>query len=337
MVDEELQHRGWKWFASNDHVQYSPHYQSWLWACFLWAYDRTGYEPYLTDERERPSACSWKPIPTGGIGYFTAARSSGLEPCCLWPGWSESTTRRNIAVGSAWWRPICWLRRMRVGRFARRLAGRRTGVASNEEYGTGEVTIIQQNGDTICDSLYTCNFALIGLHEAASATGDPLYANAEKRLADFLCRIQIRSPASSGTRRGLVPRIRFPPVGVLGQQRRLGMGCLVHGNRLGNALDRQYPGSASDKYVALGSDITMQDHASSGDIPSRNVAHITFWAGARRDGERRSERESLTHDRPDRPRGNEDDHKVKRRLVVHQRAEARGERSPCIRHCLLLC
>ncbi len=43
--------------------------------------------------------------------------------------------------------------------------------------------------------LYACNFALIGLHEAAAATGDPFYAEAEEKLARFLCRIQVRSPA----------------------------------------------------------------------------------------------------------------------------------------------
>ena len=37
----------------------------------------------------------------------------------------------------------------------------------------------------MCDMLYSCNFALIGLHEAAAATGDPFYAEAEERLARF--------------------------------------------------------------------------------------------------------------------------------------------------------
>ena len=41
--------------------------------------------------------------------------------------------------------------------------------------------------------LYTCNFALLGLHEAVAATGDPELKAAEDKLAEFLCRIQIRS------------------------------------------------------------------------------------------------------------------------------------------------
>jgi hypothetical protein len=69
------------------------------------------------------------------------------------------------------------------------------GTLSNAEYGTCETSLIQTDGDPVADMLYTCNFALIGLHEAAAATGEPLYAEAEEKLAKFLCRIQIRSEA----------------------------------------------------------------------------------------------------------------------------------------------
>ena len=65
----------------------------------------------------------------------------------------------------------------------------------NAEYGTTEAPLIQRNGDPLSDLLYTTNFALVGLHEASAATGDALYKDGEDRLADFLCRIQIRSEA----------------------------------------------------------------------------------------------------------------------------------------------
>ena len=64
---------------------------------------------------------------------------------------------------------------------------------SNEAYGTGETPLIQQNGDPASDQLYTTGFALLGLHEAAAATGDKSLRTAEDKLAEFLCRIQIRS------------------------------------------------------------------------------------------------------------------------------------------------
>ena len=53
--------------------------------------------------------------------------------------------------------------------------------------------MIQSNADAASDLLYTCNFAFVALHEAAAATGDPFYREAEEKLATFLCRIQIRS------------------------------------------------------------------------------------------------------------------------------------------------
>ena len=64
---------------------------------------------------------------------------------------------------------------------------------SNEAYGTAETPLIQQNGDPASDQLYTTGFALLGLHEAAEATGDTTVKRAADRLAEFLCRIQIRS------------------------------------------------------------------------------------------------------------------------------------------------
>jgi hypothetical protein len=66
---------------------------------------------------------------------------------------------------------------------------------SNAEYGTNEASLIQRNGDPACDLLYTINYAFLGLHEAAAATGEAWLKDAEDRLAAFLCRIQVRSAA----------------------------------------------------------------------------------------------------------------------------------------------
>src|SRR5690606_32389200 len=65
--------------------------------------------------------------------------------------------------------------------------------SSNEAYGTTETPLIQSNNDGVSDLLYTVGFAFLGLHEAAEATGDNFYREAENKLAKFLCRIQIRS------------------------------------------------------------------------------------------------------------------------------------------------
>jgi hypothetical protein len=64
---------------------------------------------------------------------------------------------------------------------------------SNDGYGTSETPLIQKNGDPVSDQLYATGFALLGLHEAAAATGDEKLRAAEEKLAAYLCRIQIRS------------------------------------------------------------------------------------------------------------------------------------------------
>ena len=71
--------------------------------------------------------------------------------------------------------------------------GRYGPPGSNEEYGSTEAPLIQNNGDPLSDLLYTTNFAFLGLHEAFAATGDMYYRNAEDKLAEFLCRIQVQS------------------------------------------------------------------------------------------------------------------------------------------------
>ena len=63
-------------------------------------------------------------------------------------------------------------------------------------YGTFEAPLNQENDDPVSDLLYTTNFAIIGLHEAAAALapygeGDK-YAAAEDALATFLVRMPPR-------------------------------------------------------------------------------------------------------------------------------------------------
>jgi hypothetical protein len=65
--------------------------------------------------------------------------------------------------------------------------------ATNDAYGTAEAPLVQRNGDPACDLLYTTNYAFLGLHEAARATSDPALRDSADRLAEFLCRIQVRS------------------------------------------------------------------------------------------------------------------------------------------------
>ena len=67
------------------------------------------------------------------------------------------------------------------------------GRANSETYGTAETPLIQTVGDPASDQLYTAGFALLALHEAFAACGDANLKHAEDKLADYLCRIQIRA------------------------------------------------------------------------------------------------------------------------------------------------
>ena len=49
--ESELQAKGWKYYWELPEKIFSPHYESWLWCCYLWAYEQTRFQPFL--ERAR--------------------------------------------------------------------------------------------------------------------------------------------------------------------------------------------------------------------------------------------------------------------------------------------
>ena len=194
IVDTALQERGWRSYWEGGYHKYSAHYEGWLWPCFLWAYDKTGFEPFLERSRRGVEALmaaypdNWEWCNRSGAIEYARA----LLPLA-WLVRVDDTPRhrewlRRIAEGLVRLQDECGAIRETIGDGGH-------GTASNAEYGTRETSLIQENGDPVADMLYTCNFALIGLHEAAAATGDPFYEKAEDKLAEFLCRIQIRSEA----------------------------------------------------------------------------------------------------------------------------------------------
>jgi hypothetical protein len=161
----------------------------------LWAYQHTGYDLFLQRAKNAirmtmdayPDQWRW----TNGIAQ---ERARMLLPLAWLVRVDDRPEHRE------------WLRRMAkdllalqdpCGAIREELGPPGRGSygppRSNEEYGKNEATLMQANGDPLCDLLYTTNFAFLGLHEAAAATGQPLYREAEDKLARFLCRIQIRS------------------------------------------------------------------------------------------------------------------------------------------------
>jgi len=189
---EALQKQGWQAYWNRRHVHYSPHYQAWIWACYLWAYEQTRFEPLLARTRTGmrmmmtayPAKWNWC------LRSGTIERSRFLLPLAWLVRIQDTPEHRR------------WLRQIAddlaalqdpSGGIREVIGDGGQGIASNAAYGTGETSLIQTDGDPVSDMLYSCNFALVGLHEAAAATGDPFYARAEDKLARFLCRIQIRS------------------------------------------------------------------------------------------------------------------------------------------------
>ena len=67
---------------------------------------------------------------------------------------------------------------------------------NNDDYGTFEAPLNQNNSDPVSDLLYTTNFAMLGLHEAAAATGNTTLFTAAARLSAHVVRLQARSEAA---------------------------------------------------------------------------------------------------------------------------------------------
>jgi len=199
MLNEaELQAKGWQHYWNHVGTDFIPHYHAYIWCTYLWLYHKTGFKPLL--ERART-----------GIRLMMAAYPDRWHAEC---GRTEEE-RIHMLLPLAWLvrvddrpEPRAWLRTMAeyvvkaqhtCGAIPQTVA---KPYAANAQYGTGEAPIIYATGDPATDLLYTMNFALIGMHEAAAATGNPEYARCADRMAEFVIRVQTRSethPELDGT------------------------------------------------------------------------------------------------------------------------------------------
>lgn len=195
IMDNELQKQGWQYFWNTPRIHYAPHFESWIWACYLWLYDKTGFKPLLdrtkTGIRKMmeayPDDWRW----TNGIQQ---ERARMLLPLA-WLLRLEDTPEHR-----AWIQRIaddllsdqvpCGAIREELGEIGK---GLYSSPRSNEAYGTNEASLLQNNGEPLSDLLYTSNFAFFSLHEAAAATKDVKLVQAADNLADFLIRIQASS------------------------------------------------------------------------------------------------------------------------------------------------
>jgi hypothetical protein len=195
---KQLGREGWQhYFDRKEFVNYSPHMEAYLWACFLWAYERTGYDMFYQRAenairmtmKQHTDGWRW----TNGLAQERARMMLPLA----WLVRVEDTPEHRrwlhtCAEGLCGLQQPCGAIREELGLPGH---GMFAPPRVNRHYGLSESPLIQENGDTISDLLYTTNFAFLGLHEAAAATGDAFYRDAEDKLAKFLCRIQTASTA----------------------------------------------------------------------------------------------------------------------------------------------
>jgi hypothetical protein len=192
---EVLEDKGWRFFFEDQSTIYAPHFQAYLWADFLWAYRQTGLDLFFqrTQNAIRMTMDAY-PDKWQWMNGLQQERARMLLPLA-WLVQVDDTRLhrkwlRRIAEDMLALQDSCGAIREEIGASGMGTFG---PPVSNEAYGTNEAPLIQANGDPLTDLLYTANYAFLGLHEAAAATGDKFYCHASDKLTEFFCRIQIRS------------------------------------------------------------------------------------------------------------------------------------------------
>ena len=186
----------WKDYQNEDLIEYRPHYQSSMWCAYLQAYVLTGHQEFF-DKAKKAISMTMEIFPevfwqNGITGEYARmllplAFLIQIEDTPQHRAWLRFATEKLLESIEP-----CGAIRELMGspKF-----GKYPAPHSNEEYGTTEASLIQRNGDPCCDLIYTMNYAFIGLHESSIATGEKFYVNNENKIADFLCRIQLKSKA----------------------------------------------------------------------------------------------------------------------------------------------
>ncbi len=186
---------GWRELNNGQLINPAPHYESWLWATYIWLYDKTGYKPLL-EKAKKAIATTMDSYPNKWIwtNGLQQERARMILPLA-WLVRVENTERHRRWLGKLCddlleYQVSCGALQEVLGD---QQQGKYGASKSNQAYGTSEAPVIFSNGDPVADMLYTSNFALFSLNEAAQATQDVVYLEAVDRLSDFLVRIQSTS------------------------------------------------------------------------------------------------------------------------------------------------
>ncbi len=192
--DAKLQTLKWESLYEKELINLHPHYESWLWANYLWLYDKTGYEP-LKERAVKAITLTMNAFPlwkwTNGIQQEYArmllplawlVRVEDTEMHRYWLKLVVNTLLQDLDDSGAI--------KERLGIAG---LGRYDKVRSNKEYGLKEAPLISDYGDQVADLLYTLNYASFGLGEAYAATKDEQYGDALRKINAFFVRSQVKS------------------------------------------------------------------------------------------------------------------------------------------------
>ena len=188
--------KNWDYYGHAKVQNLRPHSQAWMWAGYILAWRACGHGEFLQKAKSGirmlmgcfPERITW----TNGLAQEIARM---LLPTAMLVEAEDNAENRSL-LQQVWLAasPLleeCGAMRECIGQPQYAMY---PPPKSNAEYGTSEAPLIQENGTPCCDLLYTMNFAFLGLHETAVATGETCFRQAEDRMADFLCRIQSHSP-----------------------------------------------------------------------------------------------------------------------------------------------
>lgn len=196
--EADIIENGWQFYAGRDYTNPHPHFESWMWACYLWLYDKCGYEPLL-EKAKSGIRIMMENYPDGWHvqNGMQQERARMVLPLA-WLVRVEDTPEHRHWLDIVVSRLLecqepCGAIREELGSGAQ--DKNKILVTSNDAYGKNEAPLIAMNGDPVADMLYTCNFLFFALNEAAHATGNEKYADSVAELADFLVKIQIKSEA----------------------------------------------------------------------------------------------------------------------------------------------
>lgn len=192
--DAQMQKTTWQALGEREIINPHPHYESWLWAMYLWLYDKTSYEP-LKEKAKEAISITMEKFPdwkwTNGIKQEYARM---ILPLAWLVRIEDSKQHRE-------WLDLIVNKLLEdldsSGAIMEKLGpkgmGRYDKIASNEEYGTKEAPLISNYGDRVTDLLYTLNYSVFSLQEAAAATSNNNYTTALKKIIDFLVKVQVSS------------------------------------------------------------------------------------------------------------------------------------------------